>query len=177
MSSQARLAGLLSCLLAFAFALPVQADVASPERDRRRAAVAQWHHKHPGTTPAMAIALSPDGKTLAVRFVTRTPASFAVKLNGRKLASAAVEQLKGGVQTAAIPLAGLSGSQGPWVVHADFTLRGVQADGTRLRETGERIGGCLRKRFELVEKGGALGLNELQLDGEDYFILRGCGME
>ncbi len=177
MSSHPRFACLLSCLVALAFALPAQADIASPERNRRKAAVSQWHRKHPGTVPAMELSLSPDGKTLAVRFVTRTPASFAVKLNGRKLASAAVEQLKGGVQTAAIPLAGLSGSQGPWVVHADFTLRGVQADGTRLRETGERIGGCLRKRFELVEKGGALGLNELQLDGEDYFFLRGCGME
>ena len=177
MSRPSRLACLPLCLAASLAALPAHADMASPGEDLRQAKVAAWKQRYPGTVPSMALSLSPDGKTLAVRFVTRTPASFAVKLNGRKLASAAVEQLKGGVQTAAIPLAGLSGSQGPWVVHADFTLRGVQADGTRLRETGERIGGCLRKRFELVEKGGALGLNELQLDGEDYFFLRGCGME
>ena len=97
MPSQVRLAGLLSCLLAFAFALPAQADVASPERDRRKAAVAKWHQKHPGTTPAMAIELSPDGTTLAVRFETRTPADYSISLNGKDAAKGKLADLKGGV--------------------------------------------------------------------------------
>ena len=176
MSSQARLAGLLSCLLAFAFALPVQADVASPERDRRRAAVAQWHHKHPGTTPAMAIALSPDGKTLAVSFETRTPADYSIQLNGKDAAQGKLADLKGGVQTQHIDLAEHPGRQGRWRVAASFKLKGVKQNGARLAESGDSINGCLFKRFEIVEKGGKPVLNELRLDAEDYFFLRGCGL-
>ena len=176
MSSHPRLAGLLTCLLALASALPAQADIASPARDRRKAAVAQWHKKHPGTAPEMAVALSPDGKTLALRFETKTPADYRIELNGKEAAKGKVADLKGGVATQTVSLAEHPGRHGRWRVAASFTLKGVRQDGAKLAETGDSIYGCLFKRFEIVEKGGKPVLNELGLDGEDYFFLRGCGL-
>jgi hypothetical protein len=174
MSSHPRFACLLSCLMALAFALPAQADIASPERNRRKAAVSQWHRKHPGTVPAMELSLSPDGKTLAVRFEARTPADYAISLDGMEAAKGSVQDLKGGVRTVAIPLAGQSCRR--CRIAVDFSLKGVQGTGADLRPAGDSISGCLIKRFEIVEKNGKPLLKELGLDGGDYFDLRRCGL-
>ena len=170
------LPSLFLCLAASLAALPARADMASPQEDIRQAKVAQWHQRYPGTVPALDLALSPDGASLAVRFTARTPADYSISLNGKDAAQGKLADLKGGVQTQTIALTKEAGRQGEWLVHADFTLRGVQAKGGTLAETGERIAGCLRKHFEIVETGGKPVLNELGLDGGDYFILRRCGL-
>ena len=176
MPSFRHLPSLLLCLAASLAAMPVRADMASPQEDIRAAKVAQWHQRYPGSVPALDLVLSPDGASLAVRFTARTPADYSIKLNGREAAKGSVASLKGGVQTQTIALAKEAGRQGEWVVHADFTLRGVRIQGGREAETGERIAGCLRKRFEIAGKEGRPVLNELGLDGEDYFVLRRCGL-
>ena len=170
------LPSLLLCLVASLAAMPARADMASPQEEIRAAKVAQWHQRYPGTVPALDLALSPDGASLAVRFTARTPADYSIKMNGKEAVKGSLADSRGGVQTQTIALAKEAGSQGEWLVHADFTLRGVRARGDKLAETGERIAGCLRKRFEIVEKGGKPVLNELGLDGEDAFTLRRCGL-
>ena len=167
---------LAACLLGLAFALPVKADVPSPQRDIRRAKVAQWHQKYPGTVPAVKLSLEPGGKTLAVHFEAKTPASYSVKLNGKPAARGAVGGLKGGTGTSRVPLDGQPSPSGEWVVHVDYSLKGVAARGSSLAETGDAISGCLRERFAIEKAGSDFVLRPLGLDGEDYFFLRGCGL-
>ncbi len=161
----------LACVLAFAG--PARADLASPQRDIRKARVVQWHQKYPGTVPDVKLSLEPGGKTLLLRFESRTPASFSPRTEGGDPV-ARVEDLKGGVQTMRVPLDALPGGGGRWTLHVDYTLKGVRAEGSKLAETGDSIGGCLRRRFAVEKAGEGFQLKLLPLGAEDYYHLRGC---
>ncbi|MBQ2476604.1 MAG: hypothetical protein II515_04955, partial [Desulfovibrio sp.] len=106
------LPSLLLCLAASLAAMSARADMASPQEDIRAAKVAQWHQRYPGTVPALDLALSPDGASLAVRFTARTPADYSIKLNGKEAAKGSLADSRGGVQTQTIALAKEAGSQG-----------------------------------------------------------------
>ena len=169
-------APLLSALaLAALLAAPAQADVPSPEETVREAKVAHWRQAYPGTAPAMEASLSPDGRAMLLRIKAGAPASYTVFIDGKEAAKGQFAELKGGVRTERIVLAGHPG-QDVRTVHVDYRLRGVARLEEGLRETGEEIAGCLRARYGVAQSGGKPVLKSLGLSEEDADILRLCGI-
>lgn len=172
-----KLSGLFLLIPAMLCALPAQADIPSPGRDRRNAEVRDWHRRFPNLEPTLELALAPDGKTLLLELTFRSPGEYTILLDGKERGHGKVAELGGAVRTERVPLFDPPPSrEDAWRLKVEYTLRGVEETRFGPKLTNTSIQGCAIRNFGVSREGDQPRLGDRGLDGGDYFELRQCGL-